>query len=85
MYEMICVLISGLTFGWVLFVRSWKSVAFIEASLEELPVHAELGQSCLATMISAPGPSLLGGSATLLAHLIKLQSAQILNSHANLF
>ena len=39
-------------------------MAFIEASLEELPVRAELGQSCLATKISAPGPSLLGGSAT---------------------
>ena len=61
---MICVLISGLTFGWVLFVRSWKSVAFIEASLEELPVHAELGQSFLAMKISALGPNLLGGSAT---------------------
>ena len=64
MYEMICVVISELTFVWVLFVRSGKSVAFIEASLEELPVHAELGQSCLATMFSAPGPSLLGGSGT---------------------
>ena len=63
MYEMICVVIYGLTFVWVLSVRSWKSVAFIEASLEELPVHAELGQSCLATKISAPRPSLLGGSA----------------------
>ena len=39
-------------------------MAFIEASLEELPVRAELGQSCLATKISAPGPSLLGGSTT---------------------
>ena len=39
-------------------------MAFIEASLEELPVRAELGQSCLATKISAPGSSLLGGSAT---------------------
>ena len=64
MYEMICVVISGLTFVWVLFVRSWKSVAFIEASLEELPVRTDLGQSCLATKISTPGPSLLGGSAT---------------------
>ena len=61
---MICVVISGLTFVWVLSVRSWKSVAFIEASLEELQVCAELGQSCLATKISAPEPSLLGGSAT---------------------
>ena len=43
MYEMICVVISVLTFVWVLSVRSEKSVAFIEASLEELPVRAELG------------------------------------------
>ena len=40
------------------------SVAFIEASLEELSVRAELGQSCLATKISAPEPNLLGGSTT---------------------
>ena len=33
---------------------------FIEASLEELPVSANLGQSCLATKISAPGPSIFG-------------------------
>ena len=39
-------------------------MAFIEASLEELPVRAKLGPSCLATEISALGPSLLGGSAT---------------------
>ena len=39
-------------------------MALIEASLEELPVSANLGQSCLATKISAPGPSSLGGSAT---------------------
>ena len=39
-------------------------MALIEASLEELPVRADLGQSCLATKISAPGPSILGGSAT---------------------
>ena len=39
-------------------------MAFIEASLEELPVRAELGQSCLATEIKPPGPSLLDGSAT---------------------
>ena len=39
-------------------------MAFIEASLEELPVRVDLGPSCLATEISAPGPSLLGGSAT---------------------
>ena len=64
MYEMICVVISGLTFVWVLSVCSCYSVAFIEASLEELPVSANLGQSCLATKISAPGPSSLGGSAT---------------------
>ena len=38
-------------------------MAFIEASLEELPVHAKLGPSCLAKEISAPGPSILGGSA----------------------
>ena len=37
---------------------------FIEALLEELPVRADLGPSCSATKISAPGPSLLGGSAT---------------------
>ena len=64
MYEMICVVISGLTFVWVLSVRSWNSVAFIKASLEELPVRANLGPSCLATEIGAPGPNLLGGSAT---------------------
>ena len=57
MYEMICVVISGLTIVWVLSVRSWNSVAFIEASLEELLVRADLGRSCLATKISAPGPS----------------------------
>ena len=39
-------------------------MAFIEASLEELPVSANLAQSCLATKISAPGPSSFGGSAT---------------------
>ena len=39
-------------------------MALIEASLEELPVRTDLGPSCLATKISAPGPSLLGGSAT---------------------
>src|SRR6185437_12908857 len=44
----------------MLSVRSWNSVAFIEASLEELPVSANLGQSCLATKISAPGPSSFG-------------------------
>jgi hypothetical protein len=64
MYEMTCLVISGLTFVWVLSVQSWNSMAFIEASLEALPVRAELGQSCLATKISAPGPSILGGSAT---------------------
>ena len=32
-------------------------MALIEASLEELPVRAKLGPSCLATEISAPGPS----------------------------
>ena len=35
-------------------------MAFIEASLEELPVSVDLGQSCLATKISAPGPSNFG-------------------------
>ena len=40
-------------------------MALIEASLEELPVRAELGQSCSATKISAPGPSSLGGSTTI--------------------
>ena len=64
MYEMFCVVISGLTFVWVLSARSWNSVAFIKASLEEQPVRADLGPSCLATKISAPGPSLLGGFAT---------------------
>ena len=60
MYEMICVVISGLTFVWVLSVQSWKSMALIEASLEELPVRAALGQSCLATKTSAhPGPVFL--------------------------
>ena len=38
MYEMISIVISELTFVWVLSVRSWKSVAFIKTSLEELPV-----------------------------------------------
>ena len=37
-------------------------MAFIEASLEELLVHADLGPSCLAIKISAPGPNLFGGS-----------------------
>ena len=40
-------------------------MAFIEASLEELPVRADLGRSCLAMKISAPEPSLLGGSPTI--------------------
>ena len=40
-----------------------ESVALIEASLEELPVRAVLGQSCSAVKIRALGPSLLGGSA----------------------
>ena len=31
-------------------------MALIEALLEELPVRAELGQSCLATKIMHPGP-----------------------------
>ena len=35
-------------------------MAFIEASLEELPVSANLGPSCLATKISAPRPSSFG-------------------------
>ena len=35
-------------------------MAFIEASLEELPVSANLGQSCSATKINAPGPSSFG-------------------------
>ena len=35
-------------------------MAFIEASLEELPVSANLGQSSLATKISAPVPSSFG-------------------------
>ena len=35
-------------------------MAFIEASLEELLVSANLGQSCLATKINAPGPSSFG-------------------------
>ena len=39
-------------------------MAFIEASLEELPVRANLGWSCLATKFSAPGTVSLGGSAT---------------------
>ena len=37
-------------------------MAFIEASLEELPVSAKLGQSCLATKIIAPGPSSFGSA-----------------------
>ena len=36
-----------------------ESVVLIEASLEELPVSAILGQSCLATKIRAPRPSLI--------------------------
>ena len=47
-------------------------MAFIEASLEELPVRANLDQSYLATTISAPGSSLLGGSATLTAVGVKI-------------
>ena len=39
-------------------------MAFIEASLEELPVSANLGQSCLAIKSVHPGPVVLGGSAT---------------------
>ena len=35
-------------------------MAFIETSLEKLPLSANLGQSCLATKISAPGPSSFG-------------------------
>ena len=35
-------------------------MAFIEASLDELPVRADLGRSCLATKISAPGLSSFG-------------------------
>ena len=35
-------------------------MAFIEASLQELPVSANLGRSWLATKISAPGPSSFG-------------------------
>ena len=62
---MICVVISGLTFVWVLSVLILESMALIKTLLEELPVSANLGQSCLATKISAPGPSIfLGGSAT---------------------
>ena len=57
---MSCVVISRLTFVSVLSVRSWNSVAFIEASFKELSVSANLGQSCLATKISAPGPSSFG-------------------------
>ena len=52
-------------------------MAFIEASLEALPVRAELGQSCLATKISAPGPSLLGGSATVVYFLCNLFMGQL--------
>ena len=37
-----------------------ESVALIEASLEELPVFADLGQSCLATKIRPPRPSYFG-------------------------
>jgi len=65
MYEMICVVISGVTLVWVLSVRTWNSMALIEASLEELPVCAALGQSCLAMKTNALGPSFFGGSATL--------------------
>ena len=39
-------------------------MAFIEVSLKELPVSANLGQSCLATRSVHPGPVVLGGSAT---------------------
>ena len=81
MYQMFCVVISGLTFVWVLSSRSWNSVAFIEASLEELPVRAKLGPSCLAMEISAPGPSLLGGSATTPP---QSQSQYLISSHKEL-
>ena len=60
MYEMICVVISGLTFCVGVVCLILESMALIKASLEELPVSAVLGQSCLATKISAPGPSNFG-------------------------
>ena len=44
MYEMICVVISGLTFMWVIVVSAiLESMALIEVSLEELPVSAIFG------------------------------------------
>ena len=73
MSQMLCVIISGLTFVCVLSVRSWNSVALIEASLEELPVRAVLGQSCLATKISAPGHSSFGW----FRHKRRLQEAEV--------
>ena len=60
MYEMFCVVIFWAHLHVSVVCWSWNSVAFIEASLEELPMSADLGQSCLATKISAPGPSNFG-------------------------
>ena len=60
MYEMICVVISGLTFCVGVVCLILESMALIKASLEELPVSAVLGQRCLATMIRAPEPSYFG-------------------------
>jgi len=46
MYEMICVVISELTFMWVIVVSAiLESMALIEASLEELPVSAIFGSA----------------------------------------
>ena len=64
-------------------MRSWNSVAFIDASLEKLPVRAELGQSCLATKISAPGPNIFGGSATLPLLALLFSEADLLQNPAS--
>ena len=60
MYEMFCVVISGLTFVWVLSVdpgRAWLLSRLHSRNYWWVPI---LGQSCLATKISAPGPSSFG-------------------------
>ena len=60
MYEMFCVVISGLTFVWVL--SADPGIAWLLSRLHSrnYRVSAKLGQRCLATKISAPGPSSFG-------------------------
>ena len=60
LYEMICVVISGLTFVWVL--SADPGIAWLLSRLHSRNYRwvQILGQSCLATKISAPGPSSFG-------------------------